>query len=222
MRMKMNGTTVFYVGLLFLIIGTGLMNWGTHLKSKEDVKVLKSTISANDEEIGKLNQELLSLKNGNKELIDGKNALLLQNRELTNKIEKYQEDLSEKQKLIEKLEIKSKKAERGITSIYEFNGIKRETTKPGHINVEYGNETEIFKKVSELERSRKYSELITLCETQINETPSWLTPYLYLGIAYANTGNKKKAIELFQHIVKNAPDDPDYKQAKEFLEKLSK
>jgi tetratricopeptide (TPR) repeat protein len=214
MRVKMNGNLIFLIGLGLLVFGTGVMNVGTYLRSKEEIKRQKTTIN-------ELNNQLLTLNKGNQELIEGKNKLLIQNQELTNKIEKYQEDLKEKQKMIDELEIKSKKAERGITSIYEFNGTKRETIRPGHINMNIGQEVEIFKKIDNLEKEKRYPELILICENQIKKTPNWLTPYLFLGVAYANTGNKIKAIELFKYVIKNTPDDPDYKQAEDFLKRLN-
>lgn len=209
----MSANLIFYFGVGFLIIGTGLTYWGSDLKSKEDTKSLKTVISEKHSEVNSHKIQLENLQKGNDELIIGKNDLLTQNQELKKKIEKYQEDLKE-------LEIKSKKTERGISSTYDFNGAKRVTTRPGYINLETGPEIEIFQKIIDLEKQKKYYEIIKICENQIKKTPEWLTPYLFLGVAQANTGNKMKAIELFKYVKENAPDDPAYKQAEEFLEKL--
>jgi len=153
-------------------------------------------------------------------LVNGKDTLIKQNQELAGKIEDYQKNLDEKDKAIQELEKQAKKASRGISSIYDFNGTKWVTTGPGHIFIETGLEFEIFKKINELEKQRNYPELKNICEQQIIKTPEWLTPYLYLGLAFANMGNKEKAIEMFEYVLKNAPDDPAYAQAKEFLKKL--
>lgn len=155
-----------------------------------------------------------------RELVNGKDTLIQQNQELAGKIEDYQKNLDEKDKAIQELEKQAKKASRGISSIYDFNGTKRVTTGPGHIFIETGLEFEIFKKINELEKQRNYPELKNICEQQIIKTPEWLTPYLYLGLAFANMGNKEKAIEMFEYVLRNAPDDPAYAQAKEFLKKL--
>ncbi len=81
-------------------------------------------------------------------------------------------------------------------------------------------EMSAFQKIVELEKQKNYLDLITICEKQIKKTPEWLTPYLFLGIAYANMNNKEKAIELFNYVLKNAPDDPNYAQANDFLKML--
>lgn len=155
-----------------------------------------------------------------KELLDGKNTLIQQNENLTKKIEDYQNNLKEKDKKILELEEKAKKAEKGISSSYDFNGAKRVTTKPGHISLSNGPEVEVFKEIQRLETARNYSQLITICEKQIKETPEWLTPYMYLGVAYANLGNNDRAIELFEFVQKNSFGDKAYSQAIDFLGKL--
>jgi tetratricopeptide (TPR) repeat protein len=155
-----------------------------------------------------------------KELVDGKNTLIQQNTELTGKIENYQKDLNEKDRKIKELEEKAKKAERGITLTYDFNGAQRKTTRPGHISLSHGPEIEIFKKMQEFETQKKYTELVTLCEEQIEKTPEWLTPYFYIGIAFANLGDRDKAIEMFEYVKENSFGDSAYSQANDFLERL--
>jgi regulator of sirC expression with transglutaminase-like and TPR domain len=63
-------------------------------------------------------------------------------------------------------------------------------------------------------------ELINLCENQILKTPSWLTPYFYLGLVYEELGDKEKAIKNLKYVIDNAPGDPDYEKAKEVLNLL--
>lgn len=155
-----------------------------------------------------------------KELVDGKNTLIKQNRDLSEEIKTYQKDLREKNKKIVELEEKAKKAEKGITLTYDFNGAKRKTTKPGHIFLSEGPEVKVFKKMQELETQKSYTQLVTLCEKQIKETPEWLTPYLYLGVGLANLGNRDKALEMFEYVKENTFGDPAYSQVNEFLKKL--
>ena len=195
----MNCITI--LGIILIAFGTLLTFVGQNKGRRKDTTQLNKTIH--------------ELKIDNKELIEGKNQLLL-------KLEKYQADLKVKEKTIQELEKKSKKAERGITSIYDFNGTKRETTGPGQFTTIIGPEVEIFNRIQELKKSGSYLELIEVCKKQIDETPEWLTPYFYLGIGYANTNEKEKAIEKFEYVLKNAPDDPNYIQAEEFLKELKK
>ena len=98
--------------------------------------------------------------------------------------------------------------------------MKQETTRPGDFLIEFGSEIEVFKKIQELEEKKQYGELVTICEKQIKETPEWLTPYLYLGVALANLGYKDRAIDIFEYVKENSFGDPKYSQVNEFLEKL--
>jgi tetratricopeptide (TPR) repeat protein len=153
------------------------------------------------------------------ELVTGKNDLLTKNSELLTQIGKYQSDLQAKEGQIRQLEEKAKMASRGVSSSYDFNGAKRETAG-GRISVTAGQEVVVFQRMVELERNKSYLELMTLCKQQIKKTPDWLTPYLYLGVAYVNLGDRSKAITNFEQVVRNAPGDPNYAQAKEFLKQL--
>jgi len=51
-------------------------------------------------------------------------------------------------------------------------------------------------------------------------TPEWLTPILFAGVAYANLGNKQKAIELLTKVVGRAAGDTAYQDASRILEIL--
>jgi len=120
---------------------------------------------------------------------------------------------------IEDLKIKAKKAARGISSTYDFHGVKRDI-KPGEIKATSGEETVVFKEMVDLQKEKKYPELLSLCKKQISKTPEWLTPYLFMGVAQANMGLTDDAILNFNYVIDNAADDPDYQQAKEFKKKL--
>ncbi len=156
-----------------------------------------------------------------RELVDGKNTLIRQNTSLAGKIENYQKDLNEKDKKIKKLEEKAIKAERGITSTYDFNGAKRETSG-GRNTAIAGEEMGIFTRMEKLKKNENYPELIVLCENQIKKTPDWLTPFLYLGIGYDSMGNRDKAISNLEYVITHAPGDPAYAQAKIILEQIRK
>jgi len=125
------------------------------------------------------------------------------------------------EKALQALQVESKKLKRGISSSYDFNGVKRENTAGG-TTATVGEETSVFQNLINLEKSKKFGEIIPLCEKQIVKTPEWLTPYLFLGIAYANIGNINKAIENLEYVIDNAPGDPQYAKAGEILKSIKK
>ena len=153
------------------------------------------------------------------ELISAKNQLVSQNKELSFKINTYQKDSEAKNVKINLLQQEMKKAKRGISRTYDFNGAKRDT-RPGYAGVSVGPELMVFQTMLKFEQEKKYADLVSLCSQQIIKTPEWLTPYFFLGIAHANLGNKEQAIKQFEHVVQEAPDDPSYIKADEFLKKL--
>lgn len=142
--------------------------------------------------------------------------------EKNRKISELKTDLEKKDEEIGHLQVEAKKASRGISSTYDYNGAKRVTTKPGHIEVMGGPEVDVFSAMKKLQDEKKFPELKKICEEQIEKTPTWLTPYLYLGVAYANLGEEEEAIKYFEYVLENAPEDPDYAQAAQFIEKLKK
>lgn len=152
-------------------------------------------------------------------LVSGNKDLLSKNDELVIKINQYQQDLKLKDDRIKELEVGAKKAKRGVTSMYDFNGAKRETAG-GRISLVVGEENTVFQRIVELEKNKKFGKLIELCEDQIKKTPEWLTPYLFLGVAYTNTGDRTKAISNLEHVVNNAPGDPSYAQAEVILKQI--
>ena len=147
------------------------------------------------------------------ELLTGKNELL-------QKTEAYQRDLDAKDATIRTLEDKAAKAERGIAAAFDFNGARRVSPRPGHVRLESGPEVKVFGRMGELEQARKFPELRELAEKQIQATPQWLTPYLFLGVAHANLGNKEAAIRALRHVVANAYGDRAYAMAEEILRRL--
>jgi hypothetical protein len=104
---------------------------------------------------------------------------------------------------------------------YDFNGVKHIRT--GHnFRTISGEETEIFERLCELEREAQWSEVRDLCETQIQKTPEWLTPYLCAGVALANLGEEKNAIRHLEHVEKMALEDSNYAAAARILHQLRK
>jgi tetratricopeptide (TPR) repeat protein len=200
---------IFTISLWIGIVITAIGTIGSQYYSKKVDQYKEQKTSAT---INTLNEQ-------NKELIDGKNELIKQNKDLSEKIGRYQQDLQEKEEKIKELDKKAKMAARGVTSIYIFNGAKKETFG-GNINTVAGEEFGVFQEMVALEQSKEYPALVKLCEQQITKTPSWLTPYLYLGIAQANTGLKDEAIKNIRYVVNNAPGDPEYAEAGKILKQL--
>ena len=209
---KFNSTLQLFIAFSAIITASlGLLIWlSSHqlTKLRNDKEIKEQTrLSTTEQETSKLRDELKIAKGH------------------LNASERTIENLNTETKLaqekIANLTIEAKKAARGISSTYDFKGVKRDIA-PGRINAIIGEETEVFAKMFNLEKEKKYSELSSLCKKQISKTPEWLTPYLFLGIAEANMGNKDDAISNFEYVIANAPDDPDYKQAKEFIKMLKK
>jgi hypothetical protein len=106
-----------------------------------------------------------------------------------------------------------------VVDRYDFNGAKR-VQSGGASSVTAGAEFGVFQRLVELEKSKDYPEIIRVAEAQIARTPEWLTPYLFLGVAFANTGKRSDAIKYLEFVVKQSAGDPQYKEATDFLAKL--
>ena len=99
---------------------------------------------------------------------------------------------------------------------YEFNGIRHEQ-QGGRFSATAGDELGVFKRLIELQREHNWKEMYNLSESQIKETPEWLTPYLFSGIALANLGRKAEAIERLKFVDRMAAGQPDYSDAGRIL-----
>jgi hypothetical protein len=146
-------------------------------------------------------------------------TLVKGNAELLKRIDVYQTDLLKKQATIEELQIAAKKAERGISSTWDFRGVKRDI-RPGVIKAGAGDELAVFKKMQEYQVGRQWEALIKLCTEQIQKTPEWYTPYLFRGIGYANIGQTEKAIQDVELVTSSTPGDPEYAQATDILRQI--
>lgn len=82
---------------------------------------------------------------------------------------------------------------------YDFNGVKH-TQIGNRFSAEAGEQSTKFQEMGALEKQKKWDELRQAAESQISATPLWLTPYLFASEAYANLGNKSKAIELCEFV----------------------
>ena len=184
-----------------------------------------STISPEEHKITKLQQQAKGLSIQNQELIVGKNTLIAQNKDLSEKLDKYQKDLNEKEQKIKELETQAKNAEKGITLNYWANGCVRKQ-HGGNINI--GCELEkTLKKFVSLQKTKNFNELKKQCTEQIKKTPKWSTPYLFLGMSFINLGNHEEGLRNLEHFLKTTEDIPSSygyssfrTQARSFIEQL--
>lgn len=182
------------------------------------------TISSEEHKINKLQQQAKELSNQNQELIEGKNTLIAQNKDLSEKLDKYQKDLNEKEQKIKELETQAKNAKRGITVNFYANGTRRKTDGG---NISLDQELKLtYEHMKNLSEEKRYPELVTLCKKQIRNNPDWPTPYLFLGVALGNSGEIDEAINQLEYFLEIAPTLSSYgyndyrKQAKKFIEIL--
>ena len=197
----MNTESLLSVSKVILYIGTFLVAAGSiavwHFTAKTDeVKDMK----------------IDSLLSGNKRLEDG-------NRDLATRLETYQADQQAKQREIEELKKGAAKAKRGIVSQWDFNGARREGSA-GRMSVSVGPEVEVFQQILQLERTRRFAELLALAESQLIKTPDWLTPRLYKGVALANLGRLIDARKEVQAVLEASAGDPAYSGATGILEQI--
>jgi hypothetical protein len=153
------------------------------------------------------------------DLVQGKNEILKKNDELLAQNARFQNELAAEREKTRLLELQAKKAERGITSVYDFRGNNR-STSPGRITMYAGGKDGEFRKIVELRNQGRWKELLDECEREMQATPGWLTPYMFAGIAHASLGNREEAVRLLRHVKLNAAGDPEYSEVDALLRKL--
>ena len=204
-----------------LIAGAAILYFGARVDANRKTELAQ--LASIQHELVSENVDLLS-KDGEKskrieELVRGQRRQVSTNVQLTSELGKQQSDLKLKNAKIAALESKAKRASRGIVSTYDYNGARRETSAGKSVAIA-GPEMDTFAKMAELEKDGKVEELIKLATEQIRKTPKWLTPHMFLGAAYANSGRKKEAIREFEYVVEAAAGDPEYATATEYLTQL--
>jgi hypothetical protein len=105
--------------------------------------------------------------------------------------------------------------------LYDFQGNQKIISEGGtHVEANFGAEANNFQKIKLLYASKDWMGLKDFCAAQMEKTPDWMTPVLFAGIAYANLGNKQKAIELLTIVNEKIGDQPGYSDTAIILEKL--
>jgi hypothetical protein len=148
-----------------------------------------------------------------KHIADGQSQTIAQQKD---QISHLTDELQSMTKRAAELEVKAQDAERGVADTYDFNGVRRLRTA-GRMGSIGGEETVVFQKIQKLLQDGAWSALKDACEAQIVKTPTWLTPYLFGGIADANLGDFAKAIDRLHFVVTKAGNDPAYAEASNVL-----
>jgi len=203
---------LLWVGLIAAACGTAGVNYFRGRIERER----ESAAQAKEQQV-ELRASTLQSKVD--DLLKGNEAVVGQNKKLLADIRGYQEDLRARDERIRELESAAKAARRGLVDRHDFNGAKR-VQSGGHFSVVAGPELGVFQELIDLEKSKDYPSIIRLAKAQILKTPEWLTPYLFLGVAYANTGDRKNAVKNLEYVVNQAAGDPQYKNAEELLSRF--
>lgn len=140
----------------------------------------------------------------NLDLLKGSNQLLIQKDELTSRLYKYQEDIKQKDQTIEKLE---RRLENFFGPLKSVATQAQNELDNGFTFYPDATVKATYDKIFDLDRKQNYPELINVCELQIKQTPRWLLPYYYLGIAYARVEDKEKAMKQLLYFIDNCPAD---------------
>ncbi len=118
------------------------------------------------------------------------------------------------------LATQAENAERGVSDTYDFNGAHRQNLGGGRTSVIAGEEMAVFQNILKLYNDKDWGALKEVCEAQIKKTPTWLTPYLFSGVADVNSNDLAKAEERLQFVVAHAGSDPAYADASRILEQI--
>ncbi|HEV2493783.1 MAG TPA: hypothetical protein VG204_12020 [Terriglobia bacterium] len=104
--------------------------------------------------------------------------------------------------------------------IYAYNG-ERKVYDSGQTTSETDTpERKDFDQIRQAHRDKNWPQLASLSEASIQQTPDWLTPYLFAGEAYANLGQIDRAIDRLEYVRKKGAGIPDDRFAVEQASKL--
>ena len=118
---------------------------------------------------------------------------------------------AEKVEKVQKVE-KAEKQEAPTTPVitYLFNGDERITTQ-GQTKINSKNPAaRAYAKFRVADAMSDWKTLAVLCDSAIKETPEWLTPLLFKGLAYSSLGKKEEAISILEEAKRKAEGNADY------------
>jgi hypothetical protein len=98
---------------------------------------------------------------------------------------------------------------------YDFNGYWREVS-PGKTRLKPGR-FPAFQKMHSLYEAHDWKRLVEVCEGEIRSAPTWLTPYLYSGVAYLQLGDGQRGVERLEYVERQAAGNTDYAEATRVL-----
>ena len=90
------------------------------------------------------------------------------------------------------LTLQIKKVQVGQLEFYEFNGNLR-GQNGGSFSLVISNTYSVFQDMQAKLNNNDFILLVEMCKKQIKATPTWYTPYLFIGIAYFKLGDRKSA-----------------------------
>jgi len=206
------------LGILLVAAGTFLTIIGQGISSNKEISALKNTVELKNSKIDDLvngKNELIggnaTLINQNIELLSGKDKMIDQNIELKETVESYQKQLIERETKIKELERKVKNAKFGVKDQFLFDGSISPTGMSGFIG--QGPVHELFLQLSELEKENSmhsWLKVRNICDEKIKTMPEYFTLYLFRGKSLSFMGFKKEAIEDYEFVIENAPDNSDF------------
>ena len=139
------------------------------------------------------------------------------------KLKEQNEDLAKQLAVIKEqasdLRVQARNAERGVVDIYDFNGARRQSVA-GKNSVSVGPEIGVFQQMIKLHDDKIWLQLASLSEEQIKHTPTWLTPYLFSGIANLNLMRLPEGRARLEFVAEKAGSDPNYSEASRILSDL--
>ncbi len=104
---------------------------------------------------------------------------------------------------------------------YDFNGTKH-VQQGNRFQAIVGKELVVFNQLLALQKQQDWITLRDTCEAQIKETPEWLTPYLFAGVALSNMGKREEAIKQLEYVSEKSGGREEYKDAERILRELRK
>jgi len=105
------------------------------------------------------------------------------------------------------------------STTYDFGGGKH-VVQGNRFFAEAGEQVTAFGEMQKRHDARDWPGLLTLCNEQIKKAPEWYTPYYFAAIAYANLGNRERAIRLLQYVNSNVGHIPKYNDSARLLKEL--
>jgi hypothetical protein len=87
-------------------------------------------------------------------------------------------------------------------------------SKPGLITDAPG-ESAAYHQMLDLRDKKEWKSLFDLCKSETAKAPEWITPYYYMGMSYANTGQFDLSVEAFKYVEDHASGNADYQDLPE-------